>query len=62
MKRENIEAAETMKKALENFSQNPAAVDNFINYLEQHFTVWMQKHASTPDGLANEFFCFSTIE
>lgn len=59
---ENKQNAETMQKALVNFSNHPERIDNFISYLERHFSLWSEKYASTPEGIAAEFYNFSIIE
>ena len=62
MNNQNKTNAETMKKALENFSNHPERIDNFISYLENCFSVWFEKYASTPEGSAAELLYFSEIE
>ena len=59
---ENKQNAETMKKALENFTQHPERIENFILYLERHFSFWSENYANTPEGIAGEFYNFSKIE
>ena len=59
---ENRKNAETVQKALENFSNHPERIDNFIFYLERHFSFWMQNYASTPEGLTAELLHFSEME
>ena len=58
----NAENAETMKRALDNFTKHPERIENFIFYLSAHFSAWMETHASTPDGLTTEFLNFSEME
>lgn len=58
----NIENAETMQKAFSNFIEHPERIENFISYLENHFSAWVQKYANNPNGIANEFLTFSEIE
>jgi hypothetical protein len=59
---ENKQNAETMKEALENFNKHPERIENFILYLERHFSIWCKEYANTPEGIANEFLHFSEIE
>ena len=59
---DNERNAQTVKEALENFSNHPERIDNFISYLERHFSLWLTKYASTPDGIAYELKTFSEIE
>lgn len=61
IKLNNEENAEYMKRALDNFVEHPERIDNFVSYLSLHFSVWVQKYANTPDGIANEFLSFSQI-
>ena len=59
---ENEMNAATVKAALENFSNHPERIENFISYLENCFSVWYGKYAGTPAGLADELKHFSEIE
>ena len=58
----NKKNAETVQKALENFSNHPERAENFISYLENCFSIWFEKYASTPEGIAAELLHFSEIE
>lgn len=58
----NKQNAETMKEALENFNKHPERIENFIFYLERHFSFWCENYASTPEGIAAELLHFSEIE
>lgn len=57
----NKESAEMVVKAIRALAGNDFALENLEHYLEKHFDVWMQKIASTPEDLAYELYCFSTI-
>ena len=59
---ENKQNAEKMQKALENFTQHPERIENFILYLERHFSLWSEKYANTPEGLTSEMLHFSEME
>lgn len=48
--------------ALDNFNNNPDAVDNFKSYLEYHFDAWREKFAATPEGFIDELYHFSNIK
>jgi len=58
----NKENAEILCRAIRNFAENPSALENFENYLSNHFDVWMEKYANTPDDLACEMIGFSEIK
>lgn len=49
-------------KAIENFSSNQGALENFQSYLEQHYNAWREKYASTPEDFITELYQFSQIE
>lgn len=58
---ENAQNAHKIGDALRKFAENPEAIENFENYLERHFSEWLEKYAGTPDGLAAELERFSEI-
>lgn len=47
--------------ALENFKNNPDAVENLKSYLDRHFDAWREIYAATPEGFINELYHFSNI-
>ena len=49
-------------EALENFRNNPDAVENFKSYLDYHFDAWRVKSAATPEGFIDELYHFSNIK
>ena len=51
----NEQNAERLANAIRQFAEHPERLENFQAYLERHFTAWMRKFASDPDGLAEEF-------
>lgn len=55
------EQAQALCKALKVMASNENAIDNFESYLTQHFDVWMQKWANTPDGLVDEIKNFAEM-
>ena len=59
---DNKECAKILADAIRTFAEKPDNIDNFQWYLEQHFDVWIEKWASTPDGLADEFKRFAEME
>ena len=58
---ENEKNAARMREALTNFSKNPENIENFCLYLEHHFSQWLTKYASTPEGLTEEMQHFSKM-
>lgn len=58
----NKENAKVLIAAIKKLAENPEVLENFENYLDQHFDVWFEKHANTPDGLVSEFKQFSEIQ
>ena len=48
--------------AIKKLVENPEVLENFENYLDQHFDVWFEKYANTPEGLVSEFKQFSEIQ
>lgn len=42
-------------------SRKPRHLDNLECYLARHFAVWLEKHASTPEGLVEELQRFASM-
>lgn len=59
---DNQENARRTAKAIRLLAENPGALDNFESYLSQHYDVWLEKFASTPEGLTAELEHFANIE
>lgn len=59
---DNKESARILCDAIKEFSKNPDALENFENYLSNHFGVWLVQFASTPARIADEFKRFSEME
>lgn len=55
------EQAVIMVEAIERFGKDPEALANFESYLSHNFNTWLEKFASTPEGMAYEFRCFSRM-
>lgn len=55
------QSAKILCDAIRAFTQSPEALDNFETYLSYHFSTWMDKFASTPECMAEEFEQFSKI-
>ena len=58
----NTECAKVFIEAIKTIAENPDNLDNFEFYLAQHFDVWMEKYANTPEGLAYEMKSFAEME
>ena len=61
MKKYTIEAAQFCD-AIRELASKPENLQNLENYLEYHFDKWMEKYASTPDGIAAEMSSFAQME
>ena len=58
----NQENAVLTCKAIKELANNEAALDNLQSYLTQHYDIWLEKYARTPDGLTAELTHFAHIE
>ena len=56
------EQAKTFIEAIKTMASNEKALDNFQCYLENHFSVWLEKYANTPDGITAELKNFAEME
>lgn len=54
--------AKRFAEAIVDLAKNEDALDNLKYYLSMHFDVWMQKFASTPEGITSELTDFANIE
>ena len=61
MKKYTLEAAQFCD-AIRELASKPENLQNLENYLEYHFDKWMEKYASTPDGMAAEMSSFAQME
>ena len=61
MERRFEQQAEMVCNAIKMFAENEQALDNFKCYLSMHFDKWLEKWASTPDGMAEEMKDFAEI-
>lgn len=59
MKYEN--EAKRFTNAIRALSDNEDALSNLECYLSQHFDIWLQKFASTPESFAAEMNSFAHI-
>ena len=58
----NTECAKVFIETIKTIAEKPDNLDNLEGYLENHFDVWMEKYAHTPEGLAYEMKSFAEIE
>ena len=61
MKKYTNEAAQFCN-AIRELASKPENLQNLESYLEWHFDKWMEKYASTPDGIAAEMSNFAQME
>lgn len=61
MKKYTIEATQFCN-AIRELANKPENLQNLESYLEYHFDKWMEKYASTPDGIAAEMSNFAQME
>lgn len=54
--------AHEFAEAIRMFAEKPDNIDNFESYLSYHFDVWMEKYASSPEGLVSEMKHFAEME
>ena len=59
MKYEN--EAKIFAEAIRGLVKNENALDNLEYYLSQHFDIWLQKFASTPESFTAEMNSFAHI-
>lgn len=55
-------AASDFVEAIKRLAENPQNLENLQNYLEQHFTLWLERYANTPENMAAEMLSFANIE
>lgn len=56
------QAAFDFVAAIKEIAGKPQNLDNLQNYLSHHFREWMNKHASTPEGMAEEMTQFAKMD
>ncbi len=47
--------------AIKKMAQSEDSLDNFESYLSHHFSAWIKKYASTPEGITDEMKHFADI-
>ena len=58
----NEELAKEFIKAIKTLAENEDNLQNFEDYLTQHFDIWFQKFANTPESLTAELKMFANME
>lgn len=59
---QNKESADIFTQAIKDLASKPENLENLYSYLCYHFPEWLEKWASTPEGLAEEMKMFSEME
>ena len=54
--------AEQFCNAIRELANKPENLQNLESYLAWHFDKWLEKYASTPDGMAAEMTEFAQME
>lgn len=62
MEANNKILAEQFCKAIKTISEKPENLENLELYLSQHFSVWVEKFARTPEDLTFEMTSFAEME
>ena len=62
MNKENELCAKAFVNAIKELASNQKKLDNLENYLSEHFDIWMEKYANTPEGIIYELKGFAEIE
>lgn len=53
--------AEDFAAVIKELSRKPQNLDNLEAYLATHFAAWLEKYASTPEGLVEELQRFASM-
>lgn len=56
------DAAKRFVNAIRLIAGKPDNLDNLEWYLSNHFAVWLDKYANSPDDLSTEMKCFAEME
>ena len=59
MNKENELCAKAFVNAIKELASNQKKLDNLENYLSEHFDIWMEKYANTPEGIIYELKGFA---
>jgi hypothetical protein len=58
----NQEAAEMFIEAIKQIANKPDNLNNLESYLGQHFDIWLNKYAYTPEDIAAEMKMFAEMK
>lgn len=61
MNERQTKAAADFCAAIREIGSKPENLDNLESYLSAHFSEWLEKYASTPDGMACEMKEFARM-
>ena len=61
MEKYTVESAQFCD-AIRELANKPENLQNLEGYLEWHFETWLEKYASTPDGMAAEMSDFAQMD
>lgn len=59
---ETEKAATAFIAAIKEIAAKPENLENLKSYLSFHFPEWLSKHASTPEGMAEEMAQFAKMD
>lgn len=62
MKKDYTAAAAQFCAAVKAIASKPENLENLESYLSQHFGVWLEKYANTPEDLTAELREFAQME
>lgn len=55
------QAAADFVQAIRTIAEKPKNMDNLESYLAQHFDIWLQRYANTPENMAAEMKEFANM-
>ena len=55
-------AASDFVEAIKRLAENPRNLENLQSYLGQHFALWLERYANTPENMAAEMLSFANID
>lgn len=56
------DAAEMFVSAIREIASKEENLDNLEGYLSQHFPIWLNKYANTPESIAVEMKSFAEMK
>jgi hypothetical protein len=57
----NQKAAKIFADAIRQLGNDEDRLNNFESYIGQHFDVWLERYARTPEGIADELKTFAEM-